>query len=178
MANGSAPGLNGEDGDEPSSLRMRPGRKMAEVTRCTLDRQPFQKAKKSVGVILRETCVEEHTGNGLHSSPVRCRRARPTPQYHTISRFPISPLRACPRAELPLPRQCEFLRATLPSILERDCGWRYLPFSPQSDTIVWRRLAIRHRTWGRRGYDGERQKWDASHGGLPYYYQMRAIRQT
>ena len=50
LENGSVPGLNGEDGDEPPSLRMRPGRKMAEVTRCTLDRRPFQKTKKSVGI--------------------------------------------------------------------------------------------------------------------------------
>jgi len=43
-------GLNGEDGDELSSLRMSPGRNMDEVTICALYGGPFQMANKSVGV--------------------------------------------------------------------------------------------------------------------------------
>jgi hypothetical protein len=43
LVNGSAPGLNGDDGDQ-ASLRMSLGRKMDEVTRCALYafRQPLK----------------------------------------------------------------------------------------------------------------------------------------
>ena len=43
-------GLNREDGDEHSSLKMSPGKKMDGVTRRGLYGQSFQMTNKSVGV--------------------------------------------------------------------------------------------------------------------------------
>ena len=61
LANGSMPGLNGDDGDEASSLRMNPGMKSDDVTRCALYGQPFQRSKQvgECAIITREENTQE-----------------------------------------------------------------------------------------------------------------------
>jgi hypothetical protein len=52
LTNVSVPSLNGDDGDEASSLRTNPGRKSDEVIRCALYGQPFQVTNR-LGVIIK-----------------------------------------------------------------------------------------------------------------------------